>query len=72
MEFAVTSAVDPSSVNKDLLEAGILGGYQLSREYDEYTNGLLLCVTEKRTKAEIDKLVDCMLETAAKEGRGMA
>jgi glycine dehydrogenase subunit 1 len=54
------------------LEAGILGGYQLSREYDEYTNGLLLCVTEKRTKAEIDKLVDCMLETAAKEGRGMA
>ncbi|NLL34515.1 MAG: aminomethyl-transferring glycine dehydrogenase subunit GcvPA [Clostridiales bacterium] len=72
MEFAVTSAVDPSSVNRDLLEAGILGGYQLSREYDEYTNGLLLCVTEKRTKAEIDKLVDCMLETAAKEGRGMA
>jgi glycine dehydrogenase subunit 1 len=72
MEFAVTSATDPVIVNKDLLDVGILGGYQLSRDYPEYGNGLLICVTEKRTKAEIDKLVDTMLSTEAREGRVMA
>jgi len=72
MEFAVTGPVEPAVVNNDLLGAGILGGYQLYRDYPEYRNSLLICVTEKRTKAEIDKLVETMLSTAAKEGRGMA
>lgn len=72
MEFAVTGAADPAVVNKDLLDVGILGGYQLSRDYPEYSNGLLICVTEKRTKEEIDMLVSTMLGTSAKERRGMA
>jgi len=72
MEFTVTGPPDPDVVNKDLLDAGILGGYRLSRDYPEYSHGLLICVTEKRTRSEIDKLVDTMLGTAAKEGRGMA
>jgi len=72
MEFAVIGPVEPAVVNNDLLGAGILGGYQLYRDYPEYRNSLLICVTEKRTKAEIDKLVETMLSTAAKEGRGMA
>lgn len=72
MEFAVTGTADPAVVNNDLLDVGILGGYKLSRDYPEYSNGLLICVTEKRTKEEIDKLVSTMLDTAAKEGRDMA
>lgn len=59
-EFAVTSSIDGEKVNKELLKNNILGGYQLNRDYPELDNGLLFCVTEKRTKEEIDKLVKVM------------
>ncbi|WFD08908.1 aminomethyl-transferring glycine dehydrogenase subunit GcvPA [Tepidibacter hydrothermalis] len=55
-EFAVTSKGDSSKVNERLLEEGILGGYELGKDYEEYNNSLMFCVTEKRTKSEIDKL----------------
>ena len=56
-EFAVQGKVGIPELNDKLLQAGILGGYDLSQEYPQYPNAMLLCVTEKRTKAEIDKLV---------------
>lgn len=56
-EFAV--AGDASKVNGELLKNNILGGYDLSREYP-LGSGLLFCVTEKRTKDEIDKLVQVL------------
>lgn len=59
-EFAVTSDLDPTKVNGELFKNGILGGYELRKEYAEMENGLLLCVTEKRTKEEIDKLAKVM------------
>lgn len=59
-EFAVTSDLDPAKVNEELFKNGILGGYELRKEYAEMENGLLLCVTEKRTKEEIDKLAKVM------------
>lgn len=59
-EFAVTSNLDSSKVNEELLKNNILGGYELKKEYSELDNGLLLCVTEKRTKEEIDKLARVM------------
>ncbi|SDY81727.1 glycine dehydrogenase (decarboxylating) alpha subunit [Proteiniborus ethanoligenes] len=59
-EFAVTSEMDASNVNKELLSKGILGGYELRKEYNEFSNGLLLCVTEKRTKEEIDSLAKAL------------
>lgn len=59
-EFAVTSNVDSAKVNEELLKNNILGGYELKREYSELDNGLLLCVTEKRTKEEIDTLAKVM------------
>ena len=40
-----------------LLEKGILGGYDLSKDYPELGDAVLLAVTEVRTKAEIDELV---------------
>ncbi len=59
-EFVVSSDIDASKVNKELLNKGILGGYELRKEYNELNNGLLFCVTEKRTKEEIDKLVGAL------------
>lgn len=60
MEFAVSSPVEVSKLNKELLAKGILGGYELGRDYPEFRDSSLLCFTEKRTKSEIDSLVDIM------------
>ncbi|WP_028992094.1 aminomethyl-transferring glycine dehydrogenase subunit GcvPA [Thermoanaerobacter thermocopriae] len=56
MEFAIKSEIDIDIINQKLLENGILGGYNLHRDYDKYKNTMLLAFTEKRTKEEIDKL----------------
>lgn len=66
-EFAVKGAASAGKVNAELLNNGILGGYDLSMDYPEFTDSLLLCVTEKRTKAEIDKLASIL--AGMKEGK---
>jgi glycine dehydrogenase subunit 1 len=59
-EFVVESDLPVEHVNRGLLENGILGGYDLGKDYPGYEKSLLFCVTEKRTRAEIDNLVDVM------------
>lgn len=59
-EFAVTSELKAGKVNEVLMAHNILGGYELGRDYPQLENGLLFCVTEKRTKAEIDQLVQVL------------
>lgn len=59
-EFAITSNLNAEQINEELLCNGILGGYILEKEYPQYKNSMLLCVTEKRTKEEIDRLVNIM------------
>ena len=59
-EFALTSDIESSKINSQLIDNGILGGYELGKDYSELNNGLLFCVTEKRTKEEIDKLARVM------------
>lgn len=44
------------SLNRRLLNKGIIGGYELEPEYPRLKNGWLLAVTENRTKEEIDRL----------------
>ncbi|GLI57884.1 putative glycine dehydrogenase (decarboxylating) subunit 1 [Propionigenium maris DSM 9537] len=61
-EFLVESQGNPGDINRQLEERGILGGYPVGRDYDELSKGILLCVTEKRSRDEIDKLVECMEE----------
>ena len=56
MEFALTSDTNPDEINAKLLEEKIVGGYKLGKDYPQYENAVLYAVTEKRTKAEIDKL----------------
>jgi glycine dehydrogenase subunit 1 len=45
-------------VLRDGRSAGILAGYPVGREYPELADCLLIAVTEKRTKQEIDRLVE--------------
>lgn len=76
-EFAVILNGDAAAINERLLDQGILGGYALDSELDNLgfkqkqganfkeKHAMLLCVTEKRTKEEIDRLVSIL----AKEGK---
>lgn len=57
-EFVVDFGSDIEGINEGLAKNNILGGYNLSKDYPELENSMLLCVTEKRTKAEIDNLVE--------------
>ncbi len=56
-EFVVRCPIPPAEINRRLLEHGILGGLALERWYPELADGWLLCVTERRTREEIDQLV---------------
>lgn len=59
-EFAVSSANSVEDINQKLLEGNILGGYDLEKDFKNLKNSSLICVTEKRSKDEIHKLVDIM------------
>ncbi|MGA9363647.1 MAG: aminomethyl-transferring glycine dehydrogenase subunit GcvPA [Bacteroidota bacterium] len=55
-EFVVETPVQPSTILERLSKKGILGGLDLS-QYDKGVQGLLVAVTEKRTKEEMDRLL---------------
>jgi glycine dehydrogenase subunit 1 len=59
-EFVVSSNASVKDINAALLDNQILGGYDLGSEYPSYKNSMLICVTEKRTKCEIDKLTSVL------------
>ena len=46
-------------------ERGVHPGYALGRDYDDLDDVLLVCVTERRTPDEIDRLADVLAEVAA-------
>lgn len=56
-EFAVKSEKHISELNSKLLEEKFIGGYDLEKDYPALKGGWLICVTEKRTKDEIDNFV---------------
>jgi glycine dehydrogenase subunit 1 len=56
-EFVVRCPMPPAEINRRLLEHDILGGLPLGRFYPDLEDCWLLCVTEKRTREEIDRLV---------------
>ncbi|MBQ27991.1 MAG: aminomethyl-transferring glycine dehydrogenase [Nitrospiraceae bacterium] len=57
-EFVVKLPCSPATVNQELLHAGIIGGLDLGSYDPALTNHMLISVTEKRTRDEIDRLVD--------------
>jgi glycine dehydrogenase subunit 1 len=66
-EFVVRCPVPVERINDYLLEEwGLIGGYDLGRDYPGLENQMLVCVTEVISRREIDALVDALAE-AAKE-----
>jgi len=61
-EFVMKTPLSPGEVNARLWERGIVGGYDLGRDYPELAHGLLFCVTEMNPKEEIDALVGALGE----------
>ncbi|HZK35174.1 MAG TPA: glycine dehydrogenase, partial [Bacillota bacterium] len=55
-EFPIKSSLDAGLIGKNLIKNNIIGGYNLYKDYTELKDTILYCVTEKRTKEEIDKL----------------
>ena len=56
-EFVVKLNKPVKEINQALLQKGIIGGYDLGRDYPELANHMLVAVTEQRSKEEIDTLV---------------
>lgn len=56
-EFVVKLNRPVKEINQKLLQKGIIGGYDLGRDYSELANHMLIAVTEQRSKEEIDTLV---------------
>jgi glycine dehydrogenase subunit 1 len=58
-EFVVQCPQAPAKINQRLLEKGVIGGLDISRQVP---NGMLLCVTEMNSRQEIDALVATLSE----------
>ncbi len=61
-EFVIHTPVPPKVIVKSLLNKGILAGVDLGTLDEKFKNQLLICVTEKRTKEEIDVLASSLSE----------
>ncbi len=62
-EFVVTCPKPVAEINDVLLnDWGIIGGYDLSQDYANRENQMLIAVTETNTRQEIDTLVEALRE----------
>ncbi len=64
-EFVVKTPVAATQLQQHFERAGIIGGYPLGENYAGMENYMLFCVTETRTKEDIDALVAVLQEFAA-------
>jgi glycine dehydrogenase subunit 1 len=61
-EFAVRVGRPAADVIRDARARGVHPGYRLGRDYAGLDDALLVAVTEKRTPAQIDRLVEVLSE----------
>jgi glycine dehydrogenase subunit 1 len=59
-EFAIRLDAPVGEVLDRCAQDGIAAGYSLGREYREFENGLLVAITERRSRADIDRLADTL------------
>ena len=59
-EFAITFDRDASSLVEELANDGIVAGFALGEDYPELGDALLVCVTETKTDADMDRFVDAL------------
>lgn len=63
-EFVVECPRPVAEINAALREQGIIGGYDLSREYPHLGNAMLVAVTEMNTREQIDAFVEALRQSA--------
>jgi glycine dehydrogenase subunit 1 len=61
-EFVIQVPLDPHEVVARMAERGYLAGIPLGDDYPEFANALLVAVTEKRSRAELDGYVAALEE----------
>lgn len=61
-EFVIKLPISSTRLSQRLEQADIIGGYDLSADYPGMDNCMLFCVTETRTKEDIDRLVAVLKE----------
>ena len=64
-EFALALDAPVDAVLDRCAAAGIAAGYPLGREYPEHENGLLVAITERRSREDIDRLADVLSRAVA-------
>ena len=67
-EFAVRLDAPVDQVLDRVADDGVAAGYPLARDYPEYEHGLLIAITERRSKGDIDRLAES-LEGAVRASR---
>jgi len=67
-EFVIRLNRDPQIILPALLQQGIIGGFPLKKFYAEMETEVLVCVTERNSRQEIDRLIEA-LEKALREAR---
>jgi glycine dehydrogenase subunit 1 len=68
-EFAVALDAPVQAVIDRCVAQGVNPGYALGRDYPEYDNGLLVAITERRSRADIDRLAEVLAGAVATERR---
>jgi glycine dehydrogenase subunit 1 len=63
-EFAVKCLKPVNEINDALIENGIIGGYDLGKDYAHLKDHMLIAVTEMNSKEEIDTLVEVLRSLA--------
>ncbi len=66
-EFAVTLDAPVAAVIERCAAQGVNPGHPLGHHYPEYENGLLVAITERRSRADIDRLTEVLGEAVAAE-----
>ncbi len=64
-EFVIKCPVSMGKLQEHFTQSGIIGGYPLGESYSGMDNAMLFCVTETRTKEDIDLLVGVLKEVQA-------
>jgi len=59
-EFVIDLPLSAKEASEKLIEKGIAAGFPLSRYYKDMDKSLLIAVTEKRTKQQIDRLAQAL------------
>src|SRR3954453_15827982 len=68
-EFAIKVDAPVEDVLDRCAADGIAAGYPLAREYPEHEDGLLVAITERRSKADIDRLAESLGRALTAAGR---